>query len=74
MPDAASLQAQLDELRNLRAGGVHRLSVSDPVSERSIEYRSDAELAAAIADLERQLAAVGAGPVRMVTFSTSKGF
>ncbi len=71
MAALADLQQRLEALRALRAGGEHEVHFGD---ERVV-YRSDAELASAIADLERQIAAAsGAQPVRMVNFSTSKGF
>jgi len=74
MTDLAALQSQLENLRNARAGGISRLSFASPISRREVEYRSDAELAAAIGDLERRIAAqsVSAAP-KLVYFNTSKG-
>lgn len=74
MADLATLQAQLEELRAKRASGVSRISFVSPVTSRSMEYRSDGELAAAIADIERQIAAhtASAAP-KIVYFNTSKG-
>lgn len=70
MVDLAELQTRLENLRALRAGGEREIQFGN---ER-VAYRGDAELAAAIADLERQIAsASGVQPIRMVTFSTSKG-
>ena len=70
MPTVAELQTRLDNLRAARAEGVRRVEFGD----RRVEYRSDAELATAIADLERQISNLGgAASVRMVRFSTSKG-
>ncbi len=70
MPTVAELQARLDNLLAARAEGIRRVEFGD----RRIEYRSDAEMIAAIGDLERQIARqCGAVPVRMVRFSTSKG-
>lgn len=60
------LQAWLDKLLQLRLSGARSVEYEG----RKVEYRSDAELAAAIADAERRLAAVR---VRAVTFTTSKG-
>lgn len=39
----------------------------------SVEYRSDAELAAALADVERRIASVGAAHAKTIVFRTSKG-
>lgn len=70
MPTPAELQAQLDSLRAIRARAVRSVDVGD----YRTTFGTDAELAAAIADLERRIAAVSsAGPIQMVRFSTSKG-
>jgi hypothetical protein len=65
----AELLARLDKLRELRAHG-HRAVQTD---DDRIEYVSDKEYAAAIADLERQLAEAGGQAVHTIVFSTSKG-
>lgn len=69
MADAATLEQRLEALRAVRADGMRRRRLSDG---REVESRSDAELAAAIADLERQLASATGAP-KMVYFHTSKG-
>jgi hypothetical protein len=70
MATVADLQAQLDGLRALRAGGEKRTKFRD----RETEYRSDAELVAAIADIEKQIAALqGVRPIHTVRVSSSKG-
>ena len=70
MATLADLRTRLDRLREVRAGGEHEVTYGD---ERVV-FRSDAELASAIDDLERQIAAAsGVSPVRMIRFSTSKG-
>lgn len=70
MATLVELRDRLENLRALRAGGEHEVTFGD---ERVV-FRSDAELASAIDDLERQIAAAGgARPVRIVRFSTSKG-
>lgn len=69
MADLVDLDARLANLRALRAKGVRIVEYG----EQRVEYRSDAELAAAIADLERQIAATSGNPVRMVRFASSKG-
>ena len=64
------LTDRLDKLRAVRASGHRELMIEN---ERVI-YRSDGELAAAIRDLERQIATARAGsPVQTILISTSKG-
>ncbi|MEM6383449.1 MAG: hypothetical protein AAF739_12300 [Pseudomonadota bacterium] len=71
MPETVQqLETQLSALRAARAGGVKSVSYGD----RTIEYRSDRELAAAIADVEHRLTGlVGPGPTRTVYITSSKG-
>lgn len=69
MDDLASLESQLVELRDARAGGHHRIRFGD----REVWYRNDRELAAAIADLERRIAILRGQRVHSVRLSTSKG-
>lgn len=69
MADLASLQAQLAKLRDLRAKGVSTYTIKD----RSMTYRSDRELAAAIADLEKQISAKEGGTVRKIRVRSTKG-
>lgn len=69
MADSVTLAKRLEDLRKLRAEGVRRLQYSDG---REVEYRTDSEIAAAIADIERQIAGANA-PAKVVYFSTSKG-
>ena len=71
MADLATLQTQLAELQDIRAGGTQRLRFSDG---KEVTYRTDAELAAAISDLERRIAATQGQSINRVRFSTSKGF
>lgn len=59
MTDLATMQEQLTELRAARASGVRRAEFRD----RTVEYRSDTELAAAIRDLETRIAAAQGQPV-----------
>ena len=70
MATLAELQAQLDSLRKARATGV-RSSEYEGIGR--VEYRTDGELAAAIADLERQIGAASGPPVRTVYITGSKG-
>lgn len=69
MADTAALESQLRELLAVRHGGARRIKFRD----RETEFQSDAELAAAIADLERRIADAKGARVRTVRFATSKG-
>ncbi|MDR6955248.1 hypothetical protein J2X65_004627 [Ancylobacter sp. 3268] len=69
MADAATLEQRLEALRGLRASGEARVRLSDG---REVHYRTDAEIAAAIADLERQLRTASATP-KVVYLTSSKG-
>ncbi|SCW56511.1 phage head-tail joining protein [Ancylobacter rudongensis] len=64
-----SLEDRLARLRSVRADGVRRLRYTDG---KEVEYRTDSELAAAIADVERQIAGANA-PAKVVYLATSKG-
>ncbi|MEP9348796.1 hypothetical protein [Xanthobacter sp. KR7-225] len=68
--DAATLEAQLAELRAARARGVRKVQYSDG---RAHEYGSLDELGRVITDLERRLAALTRAPVRTVLIHSSKG-
>ncbi len=67
------MQAQLDSLRAARAGGEKRIRFRGPETEREVEYKSDAEMAAAIADLEGRINAAAGGRANTVRFFSSKG-
>jgi hypothetical protein len=58
------MRAQLNHLRSLRAGGVRQATFLG----QSVTYVSDAEMARAIADLERRIAAAEAGRPRRRVF------
>ena len=65
-----SLTAELERLRQLRASGLRRIEYDGT----STEYRTDAEIASAIRDLETRLAALSPqGPVRVTYIKSSKG-
>jgi hypothetical protein len=66
----SELQARLDELRRVRSEGRRELRYANG---RHIVYGSDAELADAISDLERQIAASTTTPVHTVLVGSSKG-
>jgi hypothetical protein len=64
------LEARLEALRAQRDSVVARVSYDG----RSVEYRGTAEIARAIAELERELQALQGGtPVRQIRVYTSKG-
>lgn len=66
----AEMQEQLANLRAIRAEGVRQTRFGEDWTE----YRSDAELAAAIADLESRIAAA-LNPSRRILYpKTSKGY
>ena len=71
MATVAELEARLEALKAQRDSAVARVSYDG----RSVEYRGTAEIARAIADLERELATLqGAAPIRQIRVYTSKGY
>jgi hypothetical protein len=70
MTTVAELEARLEALKAQRDSAVVRVSYDG----RSVEYRGTAEIARAIAELERELQALqGTTPVRQIRVYTSKG-
>lgn len=69
MATVAELTDRLDKLRAARASGAR----SFQYGEKRVEYRSDAELAAAIADLEHQLAGERGIRIHTIRITASKG-
>jgi hypothetical protein len=70
MSTVAELEARLEALKAQRDSAMARVSYHG----RTVEYRGTAEIARAIADLERELqAAQGTSPVRRIRVYTSKG-
>ena len=67
--DATELETLLDALIRARAQGMRSLLDEG----KRVEYGSDAEMAAAIADLERRIARALASAPKTVAFTTSKG-
>lgn len=70
MATLAELTAWRDDLLDLRRRGVREFQ--DQNGER-IVYKSDSEMAAAIASLDRAIAAAQAGQPSTIVFKTSKG-
>ncbi|QFT81865.1 hypothetical protein FIU89_14675 [Roseovarius sp. THAF27] len=66
----AELQSARDALLRARAGGIRR--VRDLTGEE-VEYRSDAEMARALAALDSEIAALAKSPPSTFHFATSKG-
>ena len=70
MATVAELEARLQALKAQRDSAVARVSYDG----RTIEYRGAAEIARAIAELERELQALeGKTAVRQIVIYTSKG-
>jgi hypothetical protein len=71
MATVAELEFRLEALRAQRDSPVARVSYDG----RSVEYRGTAEIARAIAELERELHTLqGTAPVRQIRVYTSKGY
>lgn len=68
--ETAELVEMRDDLIRARAKGARAVQVG----EERVEYRSDAEMAAAIADLEARIRRASAPRPASVRFSSSKGF
>jgi hypothetical protein len=70
MATVSELETRLEALKAQRDSAVARVSYDG----RSVEYRGTAEIARAIADLERELQTLqGEAPVRQIRIYTSKG-
>jgi hypothetical protein len=70
MPTLTDLQSRLDALKAQRDSAVARVSYDG----RMVEYRGTTEISHAIAELERDIAALeGKTPVRQIRVYTSKG-
>ena len=67
--NTAELESLLDALIRARAQGVRSLLYDG----KRVEYGTDAEMAAAIADLERRIATAGATAVKTIAFLSRKG-
>ena len=70
---ADTLLLQLTALRAARVSGVRRVDIEGGGGRRVTEFKSDKEIAAAIFDLEKRIAALGGKPIRTIRFQTSKG-
>lgn len=70
---AGDLQTMLTTLRAARATGARRIEVRAAGGHRIVEYKGDAEMASAIADLERRIAALQRPQIRTIRIHSSKG-
>jgi hypothetical protein len=71
MADLATMQAQLTALAKARYSGTLRVRFS----EREVQYKSDAELAKAIASLERRIADLqGNGSGQNIVVRSERGW
>jgi hypothetical protein len=62
MATQAELIAWREELVKARASGLARVVIRSPQSHEEIEYRSDSEMAAALASIDRQIAELEGRP------------
>ena len=67
---ADELETMRDALVRARAAGTRLLEYDG----RRVEYKTDAEMAAAIHDIEARIRRASAAPPKAVRFSASKGF
>jgi hypothetical protein len=70
MATLAELQDRLDRLRRQRASGPHEVAFDEG---RRVVYKPDEQMAAAIADLERQIATYDTRPVTTILVTATKG-
>lgn len=66
----AELETLRDALIRARARGVRKLEIDE---NTAVTYGSDREMAAAIADLDRRIAAASGRPPNRINISASKG-
>lgn len=69
MVTQAELEEQLAKLRSHRASGIRTVQHGDD----RVDYKTDAEMAMAVADLERRIAALTGGRATTVHIHSSKG-
>lgn len=69
MAELAELHAQLTRLQAIRISGVAGTKFGD----REVQYKTDSQIAQAIAELEQRIAAAQGQGIRTIRFSTSKG-
>lgn len=67
----ADMQAMWEALVEARASGALRIVTQTNGVRKEIQYKSDAEMASALAAIERQMCGA---PIHTVRLSASKGF
>lgn len=73
-PDLAELTEMRGALLRARASGHRAVAYAYNGTEHRIDFKSDADMASALADLDRRIAAMsGQRAVHTVRLSTSKG-
>ena len=70
MATLEELRGRRDALHKVRANGTRAVQHGD----KRVEYRSDNEIAAAIADLDRQIAALTTRPPRIINIKCRRGY
>lgn len=70
----SELQDLLAALQAARASGARRIVTQSAGVRKEVEYKTDAEMAAAIGDIQRQIAALTATPIHTVRIAATKGF
>lgn len=68
------MQSMWEALQQARLSGALRIVTQTGGVRKEIQYKSDAEMAAAIGALERQMAALSGSPVHTVKIAATKGF
>jgi hypothetical protein len=71
--DLAALQARLSDLLSLRYGGESEIETRTLDAMERVKFRSETELARAIADCERRIANIQGTRIHTVRISSSKG-
>jgi poly-gamma-glutamate capsule biosynthesis protein CapA/YwtB (metallophosphatase superfamily) len=73
-PDLAELKEMRGALMRARASGHRAVVYAHNGVEYRTDYKTDSDMAAALADLDRRIAALsGASPVNTIRLTTSKG-
>lgn len=71
--DLTALQARLNDLLALRYGGNSEIETRTLDAMERVKFRSDSELARAIADCERRISILQGTRIHTVRISSSKG-
>lgn len=74
MSDTADLQARRAALVAARTNGTMRTTFKSGGTERTVEYKSDKDMAAAIAAIDREIAGLSGRRIHTFKPHFSKGF